>query len=94
MVKVMVKVLVMVMIMVMVKATALVSIIGLDDMVHRANRANRVLPLEAFGTAAVIYLTLPFALVGIFRLLERRLLRHLQAERPAGPANPAMPLAH
>ncbi len=56
--------------------------------------ANHLLTLEAFGTAAVIYFTLSFALVGIFRLLERRFLRHLQSERPTAPATPAMPLAH
>jgi arginine/ornithine transport system permease protein len=36
--------------------------------------------VEAFGTAAVIYFALTFSLVGGFRLLERRFLRHL---RPA-----------
>jgi len=77
-------------------ATAIVSTVTLVDLtrVARDMVANHLLPLEAFGTAAVIYFMLSFALVGIFRLLERRFLRHLQAERPTAPANPAMPLAH
>jgi len=76
--------------------TAIVSTVTLVNVtrVARDMVANLLLPLEALGTAAVIYFTLSFALVGIFRLLERRFLRHLQAERPAAPANPAMPLAH
>ncbi len=48
--------------------------------------ANHLLPAEAFGTAAVIYFGLTFTLAGGFKLLERRYLRHLQTERPAGPA--------
>ena len=45
--------------------------------------------VEAFGMAAVIYFTLTFTLVGAFRLLERRLLRHLRPERAAAVARPA-----
>lgn len=63
-------------------ATAIVSTVTLVDVtrVARDVYANHLLPLEAFGTAAVIYFTLTFALVGGFGLLERRYLRHL---RPA-----------
>lgn len=64
-------------------ATALVSTVTLVDVtrVARDLYANHLLPVEAFGMAAVIYFTLTFSLVGLFRLLERRLMRHLRPER-------------
>jgi arginine/ornithine transport system permease protein len=70
----------------MMHATAIVSTVTLVDVtrVARDLYANHLLPVEAFGMAAGIYFTLTFALVGAFRLLERRLLRHLRAERPSG----------
>ena len=43
--------------------------------------ANHLWATEAFGTAAVIYFALTFTLVGGFRLLERRFLRHLASAR-------------
>jgi arginine/ornithine transport system permease protein len=43
--------------------------------------ANHLLPVEAFGSAAVIYFVLTFAMVGVFKLLERRYLRHLRHQR-------------
>ena len=72
-------------------ATALVSTVTLVDVtrVARDLYANHLLPVEAFGMAALIYFTLTFTLVGAFRLLERRLLRHLRSERPAAVAQPA-----
>jgi arginine/ornithine transport system permease protein len=36
---------------------------------------------ESFGVAAFIYFVFTFTLVGIFKLLERRFLRHLQPQR-------------
>ena len=64
-------------------ATAIVSTVTLVDItrVARDVYANHLLPAEAFGTAALIYFLLTFALVGGFKLLERRFLRHLQTER-------------
>jgi arginine/ornithine transport system permease protein len=54
--------------------------------------ANHLLPAEAFGTAAVIYFTLTFSMVGAFKLLERRFMRHLQTERrPGATATPLAP---
>jgi arginine/ornithine transport system permease protein len=54
--------------------------------------ANHLLPLEAFGMAAVIYFGLTFTLVGGFRLLERHGLRHLRVERrPDAAIDPAPP---
>ena len=67
-------------------ATAIVSTVTLVDItrVARDVYANHLLPVEAFGTAALIYFLLTFTLVAGFRLLERRFLRHLQTEqRPA-----------
>jgi arginine/ornithine transport system permease protein len=75
----------------MMHATAIASTVTLVDVtrVARDVYANHLLPAEAFGTAAVIYFTLTFALVGGFKLLERRFMRHLQAERRAQ-AQPAL----
>ena len=67
-------------------ATAIVSTVTLVDItrVARDVYANHLLPAEAFGTAALIYFLLTFTLVGGFKLLEKRFLRHLQTEsRPA-----------
>ncbi|MBL8307089.1 MAG: ABC transporter permease [Rubrivivax sp.] len=63
-------------------ATAIASTVTLVDVtrVARDLYANHLLPVEAFGSAAVIYFSLTFALLGLFRLAERRWLRHL---RPA-----------
>lgn len=65
-------------------ATAIASTVTLVDVtrVARDVYANHLLPVEAFGTAAVIYFALTFALAGGFKLLERRFLRHLRTERP------------
>jgi arginine/ornithine transport system permease protein len=75
-------------------ATAIASTVTLVDItrVARDVYANHLLPVEAFGTAAVLYFALTFTLVGLFRLLERRYLRHLQpARRGAAPTAPAAP---
>ena len=48
------------------------------------------LTIEQDGDAAVVYFTLTFALVGSFKLLERRFLRHLRRETSqVGAAAPA-----
>lgn len=80
----------------MLHATAIVSTVTLVDVtrVARDVYANHLLPVEAFGTAAVIYFTLTFALVGAFKLLERRFLRHLHAERRQAVAQPSLSQAH
>lgn len=66
-------------------ATSIASTVTLVDItrVARDVYANHLLPVEAFGTAAVIYFALTFAMVGGFRLLERRYLRHLQPQAVA-----------
>lgn len=66
-------------------ATSIASTVTLVDVtrVARDVYTNHLLPVEAFGTAAVIYFLLTFAMVGGFRLLERRYLRHLQPQAAA-----------
>lgn len=75
----------------MMHATAVASTVTLVDVtrVARDVYANHLLPVEAFGTAALIYFFLTFAMVGGFKLLEKRYLRHLQTERrPAAASTP------
>jgi arginine/ornithine transport system permease protein len=65
-------------------ATSIASTVTLVDVtrVARDVYANHLLPVEAFGTAAVVYFVLTFSFVGGFKLLERRYLRHLRSDRP------------
>jgi arginine/ornithine transport system permease protein len=67
----------------MMHATAIASTVTLVDVtrVARDVYANHLLPVEAFGTAAVIYFVLTFSMVGALKLVERRFLRHLNTER-------------
>jgi arginine/ornithine transport system permease protein len=64
-------------------ATAIASTVTLVDItrVARDVNSNHLLVTESFGVAAVIYFVLTFALVGLFKLLERRFLRHLRAQQ-------------
>ncbi len=64
-------------------ATAIASTVTLVDItrVARDVNANHLLVTESFGVAAVIYFLLTFTLVGIFKLLERRFLRHLRPQQ-------------
>jgi arginine/ornithine transport system permease protein len=63
-------------------ATAIASTVTLVDItrVARDVYSNSLLVTESFGVAAVIYFVLTFTLVGIFKLLERRFLRHLRPQ--------------
>jgi arginine/ornithine transport system permease protein len=63
-------------------ATAIASTVTLVDItrVARDINANHLLVTESFGVAALIYFILTFGLVGIFKLLERRFLRHLRPQ--------------
>ena len=60
--------------LVMIKATALVSIIGLDDMVHRANLAASATrePFTFYAAIALIYLALTSVSIGLLSQLEKR----------------------
>ena len=64
-------------------ATAIASTVTLVDItrVARDVYANTLLITESFGVAAVLYFVLTFAMVGLFKLLERRFLRHLQPQQ-------------
>lgn len=72
----------------MLHATAIASTVALVDVTRVARDVyyNHLLPVEAFGMAAVVYLVLTAVLVGGFRLLEARYLKHL---RPAPTPTPA-----
>jgi arginine/ornithine transport system permease protein len=63
-------------------ATAIASTVTLVDItrVARDIYSNSLLVTESFGVAAIIYFLLTFALVGVFKLLERRFLRHLRPQ--------------
>lgn len=60
--------------LVMVKASALVSIIGLDDMVHRANLASAATrqPFVFYATIALIYLAITTLSIAALKGLEKR----------------------
>lgn len=60
--------------LVLVKATALVSIIGLDDLLFRAQMAASATrePFTFFLLAAVVYLVITTLSVAVLALLERR----------------------
>ena len=75
----------------MMHATAIASAVSLVELtrVARDVYTNTLMPVEAFGTVAVFYFVLTFSMVGIFKLLERRFLAHLQPRRSQ--ANPAQP---
>jgi arginine/ornithine transport system permease protein len=63
-------------------ATAIASTVTLVDItrVARDVYANFLLITESFGVAAVLYFVLTFSFVGVFKLLEKRFLRHLQPQ--------------
>ncbi len=60
--------------LVMVKATALVSIIGLDDMVHRANLAAAATrePFTFFAAIGLLYLAITSASIWLLARVEKR----------------------
>ena len=63
--------------LVMVKATALVSIIGLDDMVHRAGLATAATrePFTFYGAIAIIYLLITSLSLALLWRVELRFSR-------------------
>jgi arginine/ornithine transport system permease protein len=60
--------------LVMVKATAIISIIGLDDMVHRANLASAATrqPFTFYALIALIYLAITTVSIFALSRLEKR----------------------
>ncbi len=67
----------------MLKGSALASTITLLDLTGMARTiiARTYMPVEIFLAAGLIYLAITFVFVQLFRLLERRLGRHLAAAR-------------
>lgn len=65
----------------MLHGTSLASVVTLMDLTGAAREINSryYLPFEAFITAALIYLLITFALVGLFHAAERRWLQPMQA---------------
>ncbi|MEZ5663060.1 MAG: ABC transporter permease [Burkholderiaceae bacterium] len=64
----------------MLHSTSLASTVpGMLDITAAASRiySDYYLPFEAYIFAALIYLTITFMLVGLFRLAERRFMAHL-----------------
>jgi arginine/ornithine transport system permease protein len=68
--------------LVMLKATALVSIIGLDDMVHRAGLAAAATraPFTFYALTGLIYLAVTTVSILALSLLERRFSRGVRRE--------------
>ncbi len=64
----------------MLHATSLAFTATVPDILKVAKDANAATyqPFTAFGIAALIYLLISFALVGLFRLAEQRWLVHLK----------------
>jgi arginine/ornithine transport system permease protein len=64
----------------MLHGSAIASVVALVDLTGAARIVNSryYTPYEAFLTAAAFYMALTFLIVGLFRLLERRLFAHLR----------------
>ena len=70
----------------MMHATAIASTVTLVELTRVARDVyyNYLAPVEAFGVVATFYFALTYAMVGAFKLVEKRYLRHL-APRETGP---------
>jgi arginine/ornithine transport system permease protein len=66
-------------VLMLLHATSLASTVTLYEVTGKASQFNSTYfaPFSAFGAAAVLYLCLTFCFVTVFRLAERRFLRHL-----------------
>jgi arginine/ornithine transport system permease protein len=66
----------------MMHATAIASTVTLVEITRVARDVyyNHLSAVESFGVAAMIYFVLTFSLAGLFKLAERRFLRHLKPE--------------
>ncbi|MGL4728070.1 MAG: ABC transporter permease [Bosea sp. (in: a-proteobacteria)] len=64
----------------MMHATAIASTVTLVEITRVARDVyyNHLTVVESFGVAAVIYFGLTFSIAGLFRLAEKRFLRHLR----------------
>lgn len=66
----------------MLHGSAVASVITIVDLLGAARIVNSrfYTPYEAFLTAGALYLVLTFVIVGAFKLLENRMLRHLRRQ--------------
>lgn len=64
----------------MMHATAIASTVTLVEITRVARDIyyNHLSPVESFGVAAAIYFVLTFSIAGLFKLLEKRMLKHLR----------------
>ncbi|MGL5447219.1 MAG: ABC transporter permease [Rhabdaerophilum sp.] len=64
----------------MMHATAIASTVTLVEITRVARDIyyNHLSPVESFGVAAAIYFILTFSIAGLFKLLEKRMLKHLR----------------
>lgn len=67
----------------MLHATSLAFTATVPDILKVARDANSATyeTFASYGIAALIYLAISFVFVGVFRLLEARLLTHLQPNK-------------
>jgi arginine/ornithine transport system permease protein len=66
----------------MMHATAIASTVTLVEITRVARDVyyNHLSVIDSFGTAGAIYFALTFALAGLFKLIEKRALRHIRPE--------------
>lgn len=67
----------------MLHGSAIASVVTLVDITGAARQVNSRFysPYEAFIAAGLLYMTLTFIIVGLFKLLERRWFAHLRPRR-------------
>ena len=72
----------------MLHGSVVASVITIQDILGAGRTLNGqyYVAYEGFATAALLYMALTFVIVGVFRLIERRYLRHLNIS--AGVAKP------
>src|SRR3712207_998558 len=71
-------------------ATAIASTVTLVELTRVARDVYSIhlMPVEAFGAVAVFYFVLTFSLAGLFKLVERRYLRHLRPKETGAASAP------
>ncbi len=86
----------------MLHGSVVASVITIQDILGagRTLNAKYYVAYEGFLTAAALYMAITFLLVGIFRLLEKRYMRHMappsnkgrkrEPDAPPGPSEPRM----
>jgi arginine/ornithine transport system permease protein len=70
----------------MMHATAIASTVTLVEITRVARDVyyNHLSAVESFGVAAVIYFGLTFGIAGLFKMVEKRVLRHLRPATESG----------